>query len=82
MSAFYVVAYASLSLPAVLAGILVTPLGLRTTFEVFGAAVRRARAWRRVRGVADATAASGSAEDSGRGGGSQKPDNQSAPYGT
>jgi predicted MFS family arabinose efflux permease len=39
MSAFYVVAYASLSLPAVLAGILVTPLGLRTTFEVFGAAV-------------------------------------------
>ena len=39
MSAFYVVAYGALSLPAVLAGILVTPLGLRTTFEVFGAAV-------------------------------------------
>jgi MFS family permease len=39
MSAFYVVAYGALSLPAVLAGILVTPLGLRTTFEAFGAAV-------------------------------------------
>jgi MFS family permease len=39
MSAFYVVAYGALSLPAVLAGILVTPLGLRTTFEVFGGAV-------------------------------------------
>jgi predicted MFS family arabinose efflux permease len=39
MSAFYVVAYAALSLPAVLAGVLVTPLGLVTTFEVFGSAV-------------------------------------------
>jgi MFS family permease len=39
MSAFYVIAYGALSLPAVLAGILVTPLGLRTTFEVFGGAV-------------------------------------------
>ena len=39
MSAFYVVAYGALSLPAVLAGLLVTPLGLRTTFEVFGGAV-------------------------------------------
>jgi MFS family permease len=39
MSAFYVVAYSSLSLPAVLAGILVTPLGLRPTFEVFGGVV-------------------------------------------
>jgi predicted MFS family arabinose efflux permease len=38
MSAFYVVAYGSLSLPAILAGLLVTPLGLETTFEVFGAA--------------------------------------------
>ena len=38
MSAFYVVAYGSLSLPAILAGLLVTPLGLTTTFEVFGAA--------------------------------------------
>jgi predicted MFS family arabinose efflux permease len=39
MSALYVVAYASNSVPAVLAGILVTPLGLVTTFEVFGGAV-------------------------------------------
>jgi MFS family permease len=39
MSAFYVVAYASLSVPAVLAGILVTPLGLQTTFELFGSVV-------------------------------------------
>jgi MFS family permease len=39
MSAFYVVAYTSLSVPAVLAGILVTPLGLRTTFEIFGSVV-------------------------------------------
>jgi MFS family permease len=36
MSAFYVVAYSSLSLPAVLAGIVVTPLGLESTFEIFG----------------------------------------------
>jgi MFS family permease len=39
MSAFYVVAYASLSLPAVLAGIVVTPLGLESTFEIFGSVV-------------------------------------------
>jgi predicted MFS family arabinose efflux permease len=39
MSALYVVAYASLSLPAILAGILVTPLGLVTTFEIFGSVV-------------------------------------------
>jgi hypothetical protein len=39
MSAFYVVAYGSLSLPAILAGVLVTPLGLDTTFEVFGSVV-------------------------------------------
>jgi MFS family permease len=39
MSAFYVVAYGALSLPAVLAGVLVTPLGLVTTFEVFGSVV-------------------------------------------
>jgi len=39
MSAFYVVAYASLSLPAVLAGALSTPLGLETTFEVIGSVV-------------------------------------------
>ena len=39
MSAFYVVAYASLSLPAIAAGLLVTPLGLRPTFEIFGSAI-------------------------------------------
>jgi hypothetical protein len=39
MSAFYVVAYSSLSLPAVLAGIVVTPLGLESTFEIFGTVV-------------------------------------------
>jgi len=39
MSAFYVAAYASLSVPAVIAGIVVTHLGLDTTFEVFGAVV-------------------------------------------
>jgi len=39
MSAFYVVAYSSLSLPAVLAGIVVTPLGLESTFEIFGIVV-------------------------------------------
>jgi MFS family permease len=39
MSAFYVVAYASLSLPAIAAGLLVTPLGLRPTFEIFGGVI-------------------------------------------
>ena len=39
MSAFYVAAYASLSVPAVLAGIVVTHLGLQSTFEVFGSVV-------------------------------------------
>jgi MFS family permease len=39
MSAFYVVAYSALSLPAILAGALVTPLGLRPTFEIFGSVV-------------------------------------------
>jgi predicted MFS family arabinose efflux permease len=39
MAAFYVVAYASLSLPAVVAGIVVTPLGLESTFEIFGSVV-------------------------------------------
>jgi predicted MFS family arabinose efflux permease len=52
MSAFYVVAYASLSVPAILAGVLVTPLGLEATFELFGsviaglALVLAAMAWR------------------------------------
>jgi len=39
MSAFYVVSYASLSLPAVLAGLVVTHLGLHVTFETFGSIV-------------------------------------------
>jgi predicted MFS family arabinose efflux permease len=39
MSAFYIVAYGALSLPAILAGVLVTPLGLEPTFEIFGAVV-------------------------------------------
>jgi predicted MFS family arabinose efflux permease len=39
MSAFYVVAYASLSVPAIVAGIVVTPLGLRPTFELFGSVI-------------------------------------------
>ena len=38
LSAFYVVAYASLSVPAVLAGIVVTRISLDTTFEIFGTA--------------------------------------------
>jgi predicted MFS family arabinose efflux permease len=39
MSAFYVVAYMAISLPAILAGVLVTPLGLESTFEIFGSVV-------------------------------------------
>ena len=39
MSAFYVVAYASLSLPAILAGVVDTRLGLDDTFALFGAVV-------------------------------------------
>jgi predicted MFS family arabinose efflux permease len=39
MSAFYIVAYLSLSVPAVIAGLVVTHLGLDTTFETFGSIV-------------------------------------------
>lgn len=39
MSAFYIVAYLALSLPAILAGVLVTPLGPRLTFEIFGSVI-------------------------------------------
>jgi len=39
MSAFYIVAYASLSVPAALAGLVVTHLGLQSTFEIFGSIV-------------------------------------------
>ncbi|HEX7084400.1 MAG TPA: MFS transporter [Gaiellaceae bacterium] len=52
MSAFYLAAYASLSAPAVLAGLTVQHLGLEDTFEIFGsivaalALVVAALAWR------------------------------------
>jgi MFS family permease len=39
MSAFYVVAYAALSLPAIAAGLVVGSLGLLSTFEIFGSVV-------------------------------------------
>ncbi len=39
MSAFFVVAYGSLSIPAVLAGVTVTHVPLTTTFEIFGSVV-------------------------------------------
>jgi MFS family permease len=39
MAAFYLVAYASLSVPAVLAGLVVTRLSLPSTFEIFGGVV-------------------------------------------
>jgi predicted MFS family arabinose efflux permease len=52
MSAFFLVAYTALSVPAVLAGLAVTSLGLSATFAIFGAAVAALalfvalRAWR------------------------------------
>jgi MFS family permease len=52
LSAFYVTAYASLSLPAVLAGVVVTHISLQSTFEIFGSVVVAiallvaAQAWR------------------------------------
>jgi len=39
MAAFYVAAYASLSVPAVLAGVVVTHISLQSTFEIFGSVV-------------------------------------------
>lgn len=39
MSAFYLVAYAALSVPAVIAGLIVNRLGLQTTFEVLGSVI-------------------------------------------
>jgi MFS family permease len=39
MSAFYVAAYGSLSVPAVLAGVVVTYVSLQSTFEIFGSVV-------------------------------------------
>jgi predicted MFS family arabinose efflux permease len=52
LSAFYVAAYASLSVPAVLAGVVVTYISLQATFELFGTVVAAiglvvaAEAWR------------------------------------
>jgi hypothetical protein len=39
ISAFYVVAYGSISVPAIAAGLAVTQLGLEPTFRVFSAVV-------------------------------------------
>ncbi|MST34188.1 MFS transporter [Acidimicrobiaceae bacterium USS-CC1] len=39
MSAFYLVAYGAVSLPSIAAGLLVSVLGLRSTFEYFGGSV-------------------------------------------
>jgi MFS family permease len=39
MSAFYVAAYGSLSVPAVLAGVVVSYISLQSTFEIFGSVV-------------------------------------------
>lgn len=39
MSAFFVVAYTALAVPAVIAGLAVRQLGLESTFEIFGSAV-------------------------------------------
>jgi hypothetical protein len=39
LAAFFVVAYGALSVPAVLAGVLVTHISLQSTFEIFGSAV-------------------------------------------
>jgi hypothetical protein len=52
MAAFYLAAYASLSIPAVLAGLVVSAIGLQVTFETFGlfaavvALIVAAGAWR------------------------------------
>jgi hypothetical protein len=52
MAAFYIVAYASLAIPAVAAGAVVTRLGLETTFETCASIVAvvalivAAEAWR------------------------------------
>jgi predicted MFS family arabinose efflux permease len=39
MSAFYLVAYCSLSLPAILAGVLDAPVGVKPTFEILGSVI-------------------------------------------
>ncbi len=39
MSAFYLVAYASLSVPAIVAGVLTASIGLNATFEIMGSII-------------------------------------------
>jgi len=39
MSAFYIVAYTAISVPAIIAGAVVGTLGLETTFEIFGSVI-------------------------------------------
>ncbi|MDA0183956.1 MFS transporter [Solirubrobacter phytolaccae] len=39
MSAFYIVAYLAISVPAIIAGSVVNTLGLQTTFEIFGSVI-------------------------------------------
>jgi MFS family permease len=39
MSAFYIVAYSAISVPAILAGSVVNSLGLQSTFEIFGSVI-------------------------------------------
>ena len=56
MSAFYIVAYSAISLPAILAGVLVTPLGLDADLRALRQRDRRARPGRRLRGLAHAPA--------------------------
>ena len=62
MSAFFLAAYAALSIPAVLAGFAVSPLGLASTFEILGSAVAALalvvalQAWRTRPGPATCTA--------------------------
>jgi hypothetical protein len=46
MSAFYLAAYGSVSVPAILAGVVVSYVSLQSTFEVFGSVVVAFEAWR------------------------------------
>ena len=39
MSAFYIAAYGSLPVPAILAGVVVSAISLQATFEIFGSVV-------------------------------------------
>ena len=57
MSAFYIVAYASISVPAILAGVGGDALGLQSTFEIFGSSSPCWRWWSPSRPGARARAA-------------------------